>query len=144
MSAWKERGLRRLAAAAAEITVDVVEAGSAPVTAVPADPERGPVRGHHPAGALAAEVARLWGVPCLALLRRSASRRQRGLRVAERRANVRGVFESDLSPPRVTLVDDVYTSGSTVAAAASALRRAGAREVEVLTFARAVRGYSVV
>jgi adenine/guanine phosphoribosyltransferase-like PRPP-binding protein len=39
------------------------------------------------------------------------------------------------------LVDDVYTSGSTVAAAASALRRAGAREVHVVTFARAVRGY---
>jgi predicted amidophosphoribosyltransferase len=40
---------------------------------------------------------------------------------------------------RVALVDDVYTTGSTVAAAASALRRAGARRVEVVTFARAVR-----
>jgi predicted amidophosphoribosyltransferase len=37
------------------------------------------------------------------------------------------------------LVDDVYTSGASAAAAASALRRAGARHVEVITFARAVR-----
>jgi predicted amidophosphoribosyltransferase len=36
-------------------------------------------------------------------------------------------------------VDDVYTSGATAAAAASALRRAGARTVSVVTFARAVR-----
>jgi predicted amidophosphoribosyltransferase len=38
------------------------------------------------------------------------------------------------------LVDDVYTTGSTVSAAATALRAAGAASVEVVTFARAVRG----
>jgi predicted amidophosphoribosyltransferase len=37
------------------------------------------------------------------------------------------------------LVDDVYTTGATVAAAASVLRAAGARRVDVVTFARAVR-----
>jgi predicted amidophosphoribosyltransferase len=37
------------------------------------------------------------------------------------------------------LVDDVYTSGATVGAASSALRAAGARRVDVVTFARAVR-----
>jgi predicted amidophosphoribosyltransferase len=39
----------------------------------------------------------------------------------------------------VALVDDVYTSGATVASAASALRKAGARRVEVVTFARVIR-----
>jgi predicted amidophosphoribosyltransferase len=39
----------------------------------------------------------------------------------------------------VILVDDVYTTGATAAAAASALRKAGARSVHVVTFARAVR-----
>jgi predicted amidophosphoribosyltransferase len=39
----------------------------------------------------------------------------------------------------VLLVDDVYTTGATVAAAATALRHAGARRVEVVTFARTVR-----
>jgi predicted amidophosphoribosyltransferase len=36
-------------------------------------------------------------------------------------------------------VDDVYTSGATAAAAASALRQAGAQNVRVVTFARALR-----
>ena len=42
-------------------------------------------------------------------------------------------------PSRVALVDDVYTTGSTASSAASALRKAGAAHVEVVTFARAVR-----
>jgi predicted amidophosphoribosyltransferase len=39
----------------------------------------------------------------------------------------------------VCLVDDVYTSGATADASASALRIAGATRVEVVTLARAVR-----
>jgi predicted amidophosphoribosyltransferase len=37
------------------------------------------------------------------------------------------------------LVDDVYTTGATANVAASALRKAGAREVEIVTFARTIR-----
>jgi predicted amidophosphoribosyltransferase len=66
--------------------------------------------------------------------------RQRGLSLADRRRNVSGAFApARESPPRVALIDDVYTSGSTVNAAASALRKGGARRVEVITFARVVR-----
>jgi predicted amidophosphoribosyltransferase len=42
-------------------------------------------------------------------------------------------------PPSLILIDDVYTSGATAAAASTALRAAGARRVDVITFARAVR-----
>jgi predicted amidophosphoribosyltransferase len=42
-------------------------------------------------------------------------------------------------PATVTLVDDVYTTGATANAAASALRKGGARQVEIVSFARTIR-----
>jgi predicted amidophosphoribosyltransferase len=53
---------------------------------------------------------------------------------------VRGAFRARPVRGGVLVVDDVYTTGSTVSAAATALRAAGASRVEVVTFARAVRG----
>ena len=142
VSAWKERGLRSLAVLAAELLVETVPRPRAyTLTFVPADENRRLTRGHNPAERLAAELGRRWELPVLPLLRRAAGvPRQRGLSLAERRRNVRGVFQATAKAPgSLVLVDDVYTSGATVSAAASALRKAGARRVEVVTFARAVR-----
>ena len=138
VGAWKERGVRRLAATAAEMTVEAVPPPRGVVTFAPPDPDRVLLRGHHPPRTLAAALARAWELPLDDLLRRQAGKRQRGLAAAERRRNVRGAFTARHAPPRVVLVDDVYTSGATVNAAASALRKAGAREVRVVTFARVV------
>jgi predicted amidophosphoribosyltransferase len=66
-------------------------------------------------------------------------RPQSGLARAERRRNVAGAFEARPSPRSVLVVDDVYTTGATADAAASALRAAGARRVEIVTFARVIR-----
>ena len=143
VSAWKERGLRRLARLAADVVVDTLERPDVrAIVAVPADPDRIFERGYHPAGRLASELARRWELPLLPVLARTrAGPRQRGLARPERRRNVRGAFIPEArSPTRVCLVDDVYTTGATATAAASALRRAGARSVEVVTFARAIRG----
>lgn len=143
VSAWKERGLRRLARLAADVVVDTLERPDVgAIAAVPPDSDRVLERGYHPAGRLAAELARRWELPLLPLLARTrAGPRQRGLARPERRRNVRGVFvPAARSPARVCLVDDVYTTGATATAAASALRKAGARSVEVVTFARAIRG----
>ena len=141
VSAWKERGVRRIAPLAAGLVVETVAVPAADVvTFVPPDGDRSVKRGHHPAGRLARELAARWELPVESLLARTrTTARQRGLPLAERRRNVRGAFAARGSPGRVVLVDDVYTSGATVSAAASALRRAGARRVDVVTFARAVR-----
>jgi predicted amidophosphoribosyltransferase len=142
VAAWKERGLRRLAALAADVVVETVEPPRvAALTYVPAERDRSLRRGHHPAERLAVELGRRWELPVAPLVARARPvGRQRGLPLAERRRNVAGAFRAAGRVPRaVGLVDDVYTSGSTVAAAASALRHAGAARVEAVTFARAVR-----
>jgi predicted amidophosphoribosyltransferase len=138
---WKERGLRRLAAAAVEVVIEVVPPPAADVvTFVSPDPDRGLKRGHHPPRQLAEQLAEHWELPLAALLRRRATKRQRGLSRAERRRNVAGVFAAAGSVPRsIILVDDVFTSGATANAASSALRKAGARRVDAVTFARVVR-----
>jgi predicted amidophosphoribosyltransferase len=142
VGAWKERGLRRLAGWAAAVVTDMIAPPHAAVlTFVPADRDRRLRRGHHPAEALARELAAAWGLRLEPLLVRvRGSPRQRELTRVERRRNVAGAFAACARvPARVVVVDDVYTTGATANAAASALRKAGAREVEVVTFARTIR-----
>ena len=139
---WKERGLRTLAREAAALVAETLTRPDvAAVSFVPADGDRALRRGHRPAESLAHELGAIWRLPVEPLVRRVRNvDRQRGLGLAERRRNVRGVFApARASPGRVCLVDDVYTSGATAGAAATALRKAGARRVEVVTLARAVR-----
>jgi predicted amidophosphoribosyltransferase len=141
--AWKERGLRPFAALAAELVAEVVPRPAADVIAyIPPDGDRSARRGHHPAARLAEELGELWSLETAPLLRRARPvARQTGLSHGERRRNVHGAFAADRKEMarRVVLVDDVYTTGATAGAAASALRAAGARAVHVVTFARAVR-----
>jgi predicted amidophosphoribosyltransferase len=142
VSSWKEKGRRGLAGEAAVLVTEVVAAPAVDVlTHVPGDPERALERGDVPPRALAEALGALWSIPAEGLLRRTRTlERQRGLSLRERRRNVRGTVAAELEAPRrVCLIDDVYTSGATADACASALRKAGARHVEVVTFARAVR-----
>jgi ComF family protein len=96
--------------------------------------------------ALANVVARTRGVATdHGLLKRvKATPQQVGLSRDERALNVQGVFrvpaeaKARAAGRRILLVDDVLTSGATVDACARALLRAGARDVDVLVFARVV------
>jgi predicted amidophosphoribosyltransferase len=137
---WKERGLRRLAAETAALVAErVPQPNVDALTFVPSDRNRRLERGHNPAERLARELALLWELPCEPLLERVRGGRQRGATVAERRS-VRGAFRAvTTAPRRVALVDDVYTTGATASAASTTLRAAGARRIDVVTFARALR-----
>ena len=141
VAGWKERGLRRLADAAAALVVESVPLPQADVvTFVPADRRRQGERGHHPAERLACALGERWQLPCRSLVVRvRETERQRGLALADRRRNVAGAFAARPVKGEVVLVDDVYTSGATVSAAAAALRASGAAHVNVVSFARAIR-----
>lgn len=77
------------------------------------------------------------------LLRRRATRIQGGLGRLGRARNVKGAFAlrrgAEVAGKRVVLVDDVLTTGATLAECAAVLRRAGAARVDVLTLARVVK-----
>ncbi len=80
-------------------------------------------------------------VEAQSLYRTRATAPQTGLSLPARRENVRGVFSVASTEPirgrAVVLVDDVMTTGATLSACATALKRAGALRVIALTLARA-------
>ena len=93
---------------------------------------------------LAAAVSKASGVPLAAraLKRVKFTAQQVGLSRTQRAANIQGAFQvppdakAEVVGRRLVLVDDVLTSGATVEGCAKALSRAGARNVDVLVFAR--------
>jgi len=70
----------------------------------------------------------------------------KGLNPRERRDALRGAFrvpprhKAEVKGRRFLLIDDVYTSGATANGCARALKRAGAAQVDVLAWARVVKG----
>ena len=98
-------------------------------------------RGYNQAAVLAAALSARTGIPVREglLVRTRDTRTQTALGPAERWANVAGAFRATapLAGTRVALVDDVLTTGATLAACAAALAASGALAVGALTFARA-------
>jgi len=108
-------------------------------------------RGFNQAALLARAVAQRSGIPYLSALHRTrATAVQAGLSNTMRRKNVAsafrvrrtGGFGRKLTGRRILLIDDVMTTGATAAACATALKRAGAARVSLLTIARVDRRLS--
>ncbi|MEJ2534402.1 MAG: ComF family protein [Gammaproteobacteria bacterium] len=101
------------------------------------------MRGYNQAEQLARHLGRRTGIPVRAgwLARRRRTRAQSVLAAAQRRRNVRGAFSWRGPPSRdfgAILVDDVMTTGATLAECARLARRAGAGRVELWVAARAL------
>jgi ComF family protein len=104
-------------------------------------------RGFNQSELLAGAIARRRGIPAVRALRRvRPTQTQAGLSNTERRKNVAAAFQArraagTLAGRRVLLIDDVMTTGSTAAACARVLKRAGVASVVLLTVARVDRRF---
>jgi len=124
----------------------IVESGAEMAVPVPLHPGRLRKRGFNQALLLAGFLASGLNLPLsrdnLRRIRRTEP--QIHLPVGDRVKNVRGAFAVKdprrFADKRVLLVDDVYTTGSTVSECSRVLKHAGAAEVYVATAARAVIG----
>ena len=120
-----------------------VGVGATAVTNVPVHADRAKLRGYDQAELVARVAARDLGLPFFPLLLRArATIAQFDLDRRDRARNVRGAFalkpgmERDVPGAWVLLVDDVVTTGSTLAACAAALHDAGVLGVSAITVAR--------
>jgi ComF family protein len=153
----KYGGLSRIAEDLAEtvarVPLPLDERATAVLVPVPLGPRRLRTRGYNQSERLAQGLARRWRRPVVELLVRAReTATQTALTPAARLANMAGAFSVGNAERRVPdersgfripnstliLVDDVFTTGATLAAAARALENAGARSIMAVTFGRAV------
>jgi ComF family protein len=149
--ALKFGGERRVALPLAGWIVPLLyERGIAPkieaVVPVPLSALRMLQRGYNQAAEIARKVAKHLGCQMMdgALIRAKPTERQALLSVAQRRKNVDGSFKvrhiEHVTGRTLLLVDDVMTTGATLAEAARTLKRAGAKAVYGAIAARAPIG----
>lgn len=138
----KDAGERRLGPELGTLVATAVpqdwSAWTDAVTWIPATDTAIRRRGFDHGQVLGEAVAQHLARPSALLLSRTAARDQRSLGRGARAQNASESFRARTAPPeRVLLVDDVFTTGATLDAAAKVLLRAGCAEVRVAVVARA-------
>ena len=105
---------------------------------IPMHPKKRAARGYDQAVLLARSLARISGLPVSEhlLIRTRLTKSSKKLSRSERRKNLRGVFSihpEAVIPESVILVDDIYTTGTTMDEAAFTLKMAGVNRIFFLT-----------
>jgi ComF family protein len=138
----KYEGWWRLAEVMAEVMATSLEwRGEPTLVPIPLSTARARRRGYNQSAVLAQALGQRLGFRVHpALVRTRDTGTQTVLTPEARRANLAGAFGARGHPPiHPVLVDDVFTTGATLAEAGHALLEAGAATVEAVTFARAMR-----
>jgi ComF family protein len=152
--ALKYGGLSRIAHDLALVTAPLRPrtAHATVLIPIPLAPKRLRQRGYNQSELLARALARTWRIPVLPdlLIRTRETPTQTALTPGTRLANVAGAFSMsnaqrpmtndrllDIGHWTLIIVDDVFTTGATLAEAARALEQAGATTIHAVTFARA-------
>ncbi len=109
---------------------------------VPISKNRYKTRGFDQAGYLAKELAQISGIEFIpkGILRHKDTVPQNKLKLHERFENVKDAFSIgnfNFTDRKVIIVDDIFTTGSTINECARVLKKSGAKEVYFLTFAAA-------
>lgn len=110
---------------------------------MPLHPRRLFERGFNQSAWLANEISKLAQKPWHhdILIRIKNTKSQNGLSIKGRMRNMRGAFKvkTDIKGKNICIVDDVFTTGSSVNSCAKALKKAGANKIYVLTLLRVGR-----
>jgi ComF family protein len=139
VKALKFRGAARLAADMAALIVANAPAAmlAGHLVPVPLHPARRRARPFNQSALIAAAISERTGLPVADCLIRTGSKQTQVGRAREARLTGAGTMQAAGTPPATALlVDDVVTTGATLAACAAGLRAAGARQVAAIAFAR--------
>lgn len=112
----------------------------APLTFVPAHPYRILTRNYHPVEYLARTLCKNYQIKLIPALKKTHLKRpQTSLKKKDREKNVKGTFKviaKDI-PENIIIIDDIYTTGSTLMECAKILKKAGVKTLAGITLARA-------
>ena len=142
---FKYRGQPWMAQGLAEMMLPLVPEEAEILIPVPLHPNRLRQRGFNQSALLAKALAEQTGLPMTeqALLRIADTPHQTGLSRSKRRQNLQQAFavgdRMAIAGRHVLLIDDVLTTGTTIAQCAQVLHQAGARQISSLTIASGMK-----
>jgi competence protein ComFC len=141
ISLFKFHGLRRFSQPLGKLLLYLDIPQTDAIIPVPLTPKGLQRRGFNQSLLIAKVIARKIQVPLFmdTLLKVKETRPQIGLSATERQSNLKNAFKvtGDIRDKRILLIDDVMTTGATVTECSKVLLSAGAKEILVVTLARA-------